>query len=125
MVLVLLIIVMSDLLNKTIVADLQSLADADDPDFFQDTIRSYAANVDEILGQIQTLTSANDGKQTIRRLLHQLKGSSYNIGAEKLGDMCEAYEVKVKQTPEQVDYDEMLKALQVLNTETQAALRAA
>ena len=102
---------MPDLLNMSTVSDLQSLADAEDPDFFRETVQAFEANAKELLDQLETIIDASDGKRQLPRLLHQLKGSSYNVGAQALGDLSEQYEQQGKIDPAGIEHDEMVREL--------------
>ncbi len=103
------------------VTDLQSLADADDPDFFRETVQAYDANAVELLDQLETVVDAPDGKRLLPRLLHQLKGSSYNVGAQAMGDLSEHYEQQGKVDPASINHDEMIRQLRETFEQTMAA----
>ena len=73
-------------------ATIDMLRDLDDGSgFFVDLIAEYVTQSDRLLGEINVALAACDHRGA-RFAMHTLKGSSYNIGADQLGELCAAFE---------------------------------
>lgn len=70
---------------------LDSLRELDDGDFLSELFEGYIADAEKRLSDIQSQVS-EQSLEGIDRLAHALKGASRNIGALRLGDLCEKLE---------------------------------
>lgn len=73
---------------------LHELVDGDDTSFLLDLFESYLSTARE---SIQTLREQAD-QDVLRRAAHTLKGSSLNVGAARVADLCKALEQELRAT---------------------------
>jgi HPt (histidine-containing phosphotransfer) domain-containing protein len=68
------------------------LVDGDDASFLLDLFESYLTTARE---SIETLRQASD-HDLLRRAAHTLKGSSLNVGASRVADLCKVLEQQLR-----------------------------
>lgn len=90
--------------------------------FFAELVQEYTEQSDRLLAQINQAFNADDRK-TLQFAVHTLKGSSYNIGADALGECCASFE-RLKYD-ERADQEEVLAEVTELYAKSIAALRDA
>lgn len=80
----------NSMLNAQILAELRSLGD-DDPNFFKGLLQTF---LESVAGRLPTIKEAIDLKSGEKLALaaHALKSCCLNLGAKKLGDLCEELE---------------------------------
>lgn len=71
---------------------LQELVDGDDTSFLLDLFESYLSTARE---SIETLRHEAD-QDLLRRAAHTLKGSSLNVGASRVADLCKTLEQQLR-----------------------------
>jgi HPt (histidine-containing phosphotransfer) domain-containing protein len=71
---------------------LQELVDGDDTSFLLDLFESYLSTARE---SIETLRHELD-QDVLRRAAHTLKGSSLNVGASRVADLCKTLEQQLR-----------------------------
>jgi len=78
-------------INKVTLSGLRELQQPGDPDFVTELIDLYLESGSEQMGLLRT---AVDGRNVgeVKRIAHQIKGSSGNIGAEQIADVCQEME---------------------------------
>ena len=86
------------LLNKSQFQELLELQNEEEPEFVAEIVEMYLADAKEMLNELSKLFSeekvkeAEDGKpnyNTVRAVLHKLKGSSSTFGADGVQQKCE------------------------------------
>jgi CheY-like chemotaxis protein/HPt (histidine-containing phosphotransfer) domain-containing protein len=80
--------------DPKVIQSLQSLA-GDDASFMREVMSSYIETGDEVIAAME----AGDPDQ-FGRLAHALAGSSRNVGAMRVADLCSAAENDTRQDPE-------------------------
>ena len=68
---------------------------ADDFDFEKDLLSSYVDDIEKKCTQLENFLSAND-IEGITNLAHSIKGSSYSVGAQKVGDEAFGIEISAR-----------------------------
>jgi signal transduction histidine kinase/DNA-binding response OmpR family regulator/HPt (histidine-containing phosphotransfer) domain-containing protein/PAS domain-containing protein len=74
-------------LDASILAEIYSLQVEGEPDLLAELIDAFFKNSKKLMEQISTSESARD-EDRLRRAAHSLKGSSGNLGATRLAEMC-------------------------------------
>jgi len=64
-------------------------------DVFHEIINIYINDALSIINEMESLIQGNNIEQ-LRHLVHTLKGSSRNVGALKIADLCAAFEAILK-----------------------------
>jgi len=93
-----------DCLNHDVLDVIRSLQDADDPNILDEIIRMYLDD---------SQVAQREDMESIRIAAHTLKGSSANVGAQRLADVCKSMETFVHAN----DFDELAKAMPTLRSE--------
>lgn len=78
------------MINEETLLELKSMAE-DEPELWWEILDSYLEQVPDLMKNIHGALSAQDAKG-LREAAHSLKGASYNIGAEGLGDLAKNVE---------------------------------
>ena len=78
------------MLNPQILAELRSLGD-DDPKFFKGLLQAFLQSVAGRLPTIKEAIALKSGEK-LALAAHALKSSCLNLGAQKLGELCEELE---------------------------------
>lgn len=100
---------------------LRSLQDEEDPHIVADLINMYMESVPEKLGQIKI--AANQGDlQHIKQLSHSMKGSSANLGADRMAKLCQ--QLEHKPDSESTELVSMIEALESEYERVKLALTA-
>jgi PAS domain S-box-containing protein len=71
-------------LDEQVLKELESLGDAEQPDFLQSVIQQFLTDQPKHMTAIQAAIEARDG-MALRKAAHALRGGSFNIGARALG----------------------------------------
>jgi HPt (histidine-containing phosphotransfer) domain-containing protein len=79
----------SSILNPTTVDMLRDLDGGSG--FFADLVQEYVEQADRLLADMSAAHAAQDAS-ALQFAVHTLKGSSFNIGAEMLGQQCASLE---------------------------------
>jgi HPt (histidine-containing phosphotransfer) domain-containing protein len=82
--------------NPETLASLKEYADPEDPDFLRDILGTYLADSETRLAATREAYRTGD-VEALFRLLHTLKGSSLNVGAEALSALLQALEREAKE----------------------------
>jgi HPt (histidine-containing phosphotransfer) domain-containing protein len=80
-------------LDLSVLASLRDFAQAGEPDFVTELVDLFIADTTAQM-ELLRLTVDNNNENECRRLAHQLKGSSGNLGASRMASICEAMEKK-------------------------------
>jgi HPt (histidine-containing phosphotransfer) domain-containing protein len=75
------------------IAALRELQEAGEPDFLADLIDIYLEEIPTRLSAIGKAIAARD-MRTVALICHRMKGSSANLGAERLSQLCKDLEIK-------------------------------
>jgi PAS domain S-box-containing protein len=78
-------------LDPKILNDLKLLDRDGDGSFLREVISAYIEDTERRLGELRTGVAVGDHAAVVRNA-HTLKGSSRNIGAERMGKLCESLE---------------------------------
>jgi HPt (histidine-containing phosphotransfer) domain-containing protein len=78
---------------------------------FQDILNIYISDARNNIDTLLQIAEQNEHEQLLR-LVHTLKGSSRNVGARELGEICESFE-KLLRSEEQCDIS---KHVEQINT---------
>ena len=68
---------------------------------FHDILNIYISDARDNINTLMQVAQKDDPEQLLR-LVHTLKGSSRNVGAHELGEICESFE-KILRNKEQCD----------------------
>jgi HPt (histidine-containing phosphotransfer) domain-containing protein len=111
----------SNTLNAETLASLKEYADPDDPAFLRELVAAFLSDTETRIAAAREAHKTGD-TQALGRLLHTIRGSSLNIGADGMASLAQALEHECKQgrLPEAANLEECGKELRVL----QAALTA-
>ena len=82
--------------NPETLASLKEYADPEEPDFLRDILGTYLADSETRLAATREAYREAE-VETLRRLLHTLKGSSLNIGAEAFSALLQTLEQEARQ----------------------------
>jgi HPt (histidine-containing phosphotransfer) domain-containing protein len=82
--------------NPEVLATLKGYADPEEPDFLRDILVTYLADSETRLAAAREAYRTGD-IGNLARLLHTLKGSSLNIGADAFSALAQALEREAKQ----------------------------
>ena len=93
---------------------------ADDFDFEKDLLSSYVEDVKEKCDQLDELLISKDFQQIIN-LAHTIKGASYTVGAQKVGDEAYGIEISAKSN-DILSVRERLPQLKIALEETKEVL---
>jgi PAS domain S-box-containing protein len=93
---------------------------ADDFDFEKDLLSSYMEDVEKKCTQLEDCLAAND-LEGIIHLSHTIKGASYSVGAQKVGDEAFGIEISAKSS-DLLSVDERLPQLRNALEETKEVL---
>ncbi len=107
------------LLDDDVIEELKMVA-GDAPELLDEIIDSYLFQLPEFLEGIEQGVKNKDAEQ-LMHAAHSLKGSSYNMGAKEVGEICAVLEKKGRE----VDFSDIPGLIQPLTTaceKTQAAL---
>ncbi|RMH69562.1 MAG: PAS domain S-box protein [Gemmatimonadetes bacterium] len=74
---------------------IRQLGGADDPEFLNDVIQIFLEDAPVLLDRIETALNQNNTDE-VRRAAHGLKGSSANLGALHLAELCTHLEIQAK-----------------------------
>jgi CheY-like chemotaxis protein len=106
-------------LDSSILAEIRGLQMEGEPDLLAELIEAFQKNSKKLMGQISSSFTARDGN-LLRRAAHSLKGSSGNLGASRLAEMCGEVEVLA----ERGELDAISPMLPTVEAEYQKALSA-
>ena len=93
---------------------------ADDADFEKDLVSSYIEDIEQKSKQLDDYLSAGDVESMVK-LAHTIKGASYSIGAQKVGDEAFGIEISGKSN-DLVSIEERLPQFKIALEETLAIL---
>ena len=93
---------------------------ANDFDFEKDLLSSYVEDVKEKCDQLDELLISKDFQQIIN-LAHTIKGASYTVGAQKVGDEAYGIEISAKSN-DILSVRERLPQLKIALEETKEVL---
>jgi HPt (histidine-containing phosphotransfer) domain-containing protein len=82
--------------NPETLASLKEYAEPEEPDFLRDILGTYLADSETRLAATREAYRAAD-VDSLMRLLHTLKGSSLNVGAEAFSALLQTLELEAKQ----------------------------
>jgi HPt (histidine-containing phosphotransfer) domain-containing protein len=74
---------------------LRELIDGDDTSFLKDLFESYLATARDSIESLR----GDGGPEILRRAAHTLKGSSLNVGASRVADLCKHLESALRAHP--------------------------
>jgi HPt (histidine-containing phosphotransfer) domain-containing protein len=86
---------MDRVLDKSVIEELLSFADDGDPELLVDLINMFLGDGPEKVRAVQEGLQSGDFDKA-ERAAHSLKGSSGNLGAHLLQDVCEALQLSTR-----------------------------
>ena len=98
-------------LNMELIAELRSLAEPGGPDPLTEVIDLYVSNAPRLIRSMEQSLDARDLK-ALAASAHALKGSSANLGAEKLSKLAGTIETGARQIPHALDLDSLLQRVE-------------
>ncbi len=110
-----------DLIDDTAIQRIRDMAD-DDPQFLRNLLEMYAEQSEEMINEMIEAASSGDHK-VLKETAHKLKGSSLNIGAKAVADVCLELE-KFSGQKEHVALTAIVNDLKVIFENTVPALRS-
>jgi len=75
---------------------INELREIGDDEFLKELLETFIIQSDEIIEQTEKAYFNNNNLE-VSQLAHKLKGSSLNIGANKLGNICKYLELSTKE----------------------------
>jgi HPt (histidine-containing phosphotransfer) domain-containing protein len=78
---------MSSRINMDIIQSLRDLAEPGEPDPLKECVDLYLADTPACLAALRSTYDSRDGA-AFKRAAHTLKGSSSNLGADQLAELC-------------------------------------
>lgn len=112
---------MEEILDKSVLEELLSFADDGDPELLMDLITMFLDDGPSKVEAVQQGVAVGDFDKA-ERAAHSLKGSSGNLGARLLQDVCEKLQVAARN--HQLDTSrELVPQLQTTYADAEVALR--
>lgn len=109
------------IINETTLMKLKEMTSGADPNFFAQVIQMYVDQSTEIVEKIESLLPVMDLPQ-MASLAHKLKGSSLNLGANKIAETCRQIELKGKDL-DSAGINQLVRNLTSELQETKAAIK--
>ncbi len=81
----------SAILNRESLNAIRALQDPDEPDFLTVVIQTYIESAHTLVHDMEHALQSNDAGK-LRIAAHTLKSASWNVGADKLGELCKELE---------------------------------
>jgi HPt (histidine-containing phosphotransfer) domain-containing protein len=78
---------LEQVIDQRVLAGIRAMEDEDDPDMLSDIIRLYLEQAPELLNTIE-IAIENSHSEGVRIAAHTLKGSSANMGAKLVTELC-------------------------------------
>jgi HPt (histidine-containing phosphotransfer) domain-containing protein len=80
-------------IDPTVLEELRVIGGSDDQDFLDELVDQFAADTEPLLVELREALEAGDAV-AVRRLAHNLKGSSGQLGGRRLASSCDRLERK-------------------------------
>lgn len=77
-----------DCLNQDVLDVIRSLQDEDDPHMLDEIIHMYLETSEELMDTLVQASKHADDLDDVRIAAHTLKGSSANVGAQRVAEAC-------------------------------------
>ena len=106
-------------LDQTILTEIRGLQVEGEPDLLAELIEAYQKNSIKMMDHISGALGASDGNK-LRRAAHSLKGSSGNLGAIRLAELCGEVEVRAEHN----DLEAVRQLIPAIEIEYQKVLSA-
>ena len=84
-----------EVLDPDVVARLRQLTPPGEPDVLQEILNLFLDEVPKKIGALRTAVASGDAT-TVQRTAHSLKGSSGNIGAHAMYDVCRQLDARAR-----------------------------
>jgi HPt (histidine-containing phosphotransfer) domain-containing protein len=111
------------ILDRSVLAELASLATPEDPEIDRAVIELYLKTTVDYLAKIQKEYAAKNWPE-VTRAAHTIKSSSANVGALALSALCRAIEAEGREkNPSWEKVESALRELPVLFQTTQAEMK--
>lgn len=78
-------------LDPKTVGYLKSLAEGENPTFVRDFVELFLSHTPSLIQRLQERVAAGDA-EGVEKTAHRLRGSSLNLGAVALGEVCQEIE---------------------------------
>jgi CheY-like chemotaxis protein len=110
-----------DLINVNAIQRLKELNEKVDPDFFKVVINMFLQQSPHLIEEIKHYFDEGQYEK-MGQSAHKLKGSSLNLGASNLAELCKQIEVKARNN-ELTDIDKMVDSLKSVYERTEIELK--
>lgn len=111
----------SDYINRGVIQRLKELNEKVDPDFFRVVINMFLNQSPNLIDEIRHYMQSGQYDK-MGQAAHKLKGSSMNLGAGTLAELCKKIEIKAR-TNELSDIDRLIESLQPVYEKTETELK--
>jgi HPt (histidine-containing phosphotransfer) domain-containing protein len=111
----------SDIINVNAIQRLKELNEKVDPDFFKVVINMFLNQSPHLIEEIRHYFEEKQFDK-MGQAAHKLKGSSLNLGASNLAELCKQIEVKARNN-ELADIDKMVDSLRPVYEKTETELK--
>jgi len=110
-----------DFVNRGVIQRLKELNEKVDPDFFKVVINMFLNQSPNLIDEIKHYMESGQYDK-MGQAAHKLKGSSMNLGASSLAELCKKIEIKAR-TNELSDIDRLIESLQPVYEKTETELK--
>ncbi|HLG34919.1 MAG TPA: response regulator [Bacteroidia bacterium] len=111
----------NDIINVNAIQRLKELNEKVDPDFFKVVINMFLNQSPHLIEEIKHYFDEGQYDK-MGQAAHKLKGSSLNLGASNLADLCKQIEIKARNN-ELSDIDKMVDSLKSVYDRTESELK--
>lgn len=98
-------------LDHRTITYLKTISSETDPNFFPELIELYLSQIPSLMDELKQTVLLGNGK-VLERIAHRIKGSSLNLGALGVADICGKLESKGK-NGDQEDIEPLMAQLQI------------
>jgi HPt (histidine-containing phosphotransfer) domain-containing protein len=111
----------NDIINRGVIQRLKELNEKVDPDFFKVVINMFLNQSPNLIDEIRHYMQSGQYDK-MGQAAHKLKGSSMNLGAGTLAELCKKIEIKARSN-ELSDIDRLIESLQPVYEKTETELK--
>ena len=111
----------SEFVNRGVIQRLKELNEKVDPDFFKVVINMFLNQSPNLIDEIKHYLQSGQYDK-MGQAAHKLKGSSMNLGASTLAELCKKIEIKAR-TNELSDIERLIESLQPTYEKTETELK--
>jgi CheY-like chemotaxis protein/HPt (histidine-containing phosphotransfer) domain-containing protein len=111
----------NEVINRGVIQRLKELNEKVDPEFFKVVINMFLNQSPNLIDEIKHYMQSGQYDK-MGQAAHKLKGSSMNLGAGSLAELCKKIEIKAR-TNELSDIDRLIESLQPVYEKTEMELK--